>query len=63
MDDLILIAAGLSTLSALVALLMRSERPVAGTPKKTAAPTVRGRHPANNGNPAVVSNTIELPPH
>jgi EmrB/QacA subfamily drug resistance transporter len=63
MDDLILIAAGLSTLSALVALLMRSERPVAGTPKKTAAPAVRGRHPANNGNPAVVSNTIELPPH
>ncbi|MGA8520442.1 MAG: MDR family MFS transporter [Pseudonocardiaceae bacterium] len=50
MNDLILIAAGLSTLGALAALLMRSGRPGAAPPEQANSLVVPAHRPANNGH-------------
>lgn len=49
MDDLILIAAGLSALGALAALLMQSGRPSGLPPKQVKSPAIRAHRPASNG--------------
>jgi hypothetical protein len=49
MDDLILIAAGLSALGALAALLMQSGRPPGLPPKQANSPAIRTRGPADKG--------------